>query len=87
MTRENTLKAHAALVDQMATTVGVDLEEAVISGAARFDDLADAVLRCTQCSDPEHCKGWLAQGEARTAPPAYCRNIELFADLKGKDAS
>lgn len=85
MSIETKLKAHAALVDQMAQKLGVDLEDAVLSGAARFDDVADAVLRCTECSDPGHCQGWLAQSGARDAPPAYCRNVDLFADLKGKD--
>lgn len=81
------LKAHAALVDQMAQTVSVDLEEAVLQGSARFDDLADAVLRCADCSDPSHCAGWLAEAKHRNAPPAYCRNTELFLALKREDAS
>ncbi len=86
MTMKQNLQAHAALVDRMAQTVGVDLEDAVLKGAARFDDLADAVLRCTQCSDPAHCAGWLADEQTRDAPPAYCRNIDLFATLKAEDA-
>ncbi len=81
------LKAHAALVDQMAQTIGVDLEEAVLCGSARFDDLADAVLRCADCSDPTHCAGWLAETKNPDAPPAYCRNTELFLALKREGAS
>lgn len=87
MTMKQNLKAHAALVDRMAQTVGVDLEEAVLQGTARFDDLAEAVLRCTQCSDPAHCAEWLEEDRQRDATPAYCRNKDLFAALKLEDAS
>ncbi|WP_050930429.1 DUF6455 family protein [Aestuariivita boseongensis] len=87
MTTTKNLKTHAALVDQMAQAVGVDLEEAVLSGAAKFDELADAVLRCTGCSDPGHCAGWLAQEAERSAPPAYCRNLDLFKSLKAGEPS
>lgn len=81
------LKTHAALVDRMAQAVGVDLEEAVLQGVADFDELAEAVLRCTGCSDPEHCTGWLDEDRARAAPPAYCRNTELLLSLKSDAAS
>ncbi len=87
MTMKQNLKAHAALVDRMAQTVGVDLEDAVLQGAARLDDLADAVLRCTDCSDPCHCAGWLDKAEHRDAPPSYCRNTALFLALKQDAAS
>lgn len=82
-----TLKYHADLVDRMARTVGVDLEGAVLDGTARFDDLADAVLRCADCSDPGHCARWLAEAETRDQPPGYCRNGDLFAALKTGAAS
>ncbi|MDK3017503.1 DUF6455 family protein [Pseudodonghicola flavimaris] len=77
------LKHHAALVDRMATTLGVDLETAVIEGRMAMDEIADAVLRCTGCADPGHCAGWLtahAQGADQT--PGYCRNKDLMARLQ-----
>jgi hypothetical protein len=77
-----TLKRHAALMDRMSEKLGVDLEEAVLTGLLRFDEVADAVLRCASCSNPEHCAGWLAESAARDAPPGYCRNTELFAALR-----
>lgn len=83
MQSPKTLKHHAALVDQMAETVVIDLEEAVLSGAARFDEVADAVLRCTECSDPEHCASWLKTAERQAEPPAYCRNFTLFTASRG----
>lgn len=85
MADPNTLKHHADLVDRMAQTVDVDLEDAVLSGAARFDDIADAVLKCTQCSNPGHCEDWLDRTRQADAPPTYCKNSALFARLKPGD--
>lgn len=82
-----TLKHHANLMDRMADTVGVDLQDAVIQGAARFDDIADAVLHCTECSNPAHCAAWLEKTPAAEEPPGYCRNAELFARLKAEAGS
>lgn len=85
MQSEKTLKDHADLVDRMATTLGIDLEEAILRGQMPSLDLADAVLRCTGCSNPGHCRSWLAQqdGTAKAAP-GYCRNAELFDELTPK---
>ena len=83
VTDRTTLRKHAALVDGMAEALGLDLEEAVLTGPDRsVEPLVDAVLRCTECSYPEHCSEW--QG-ARTGPaskpPGYCRNIDFLARL------
>ena len=83
MTDVAKLKHHADLLDRMASAVGVDLEQATAAvGGLTLDDLADAVLRCAGCPDPDHCATWLA---ARTEPvadtPGYCRNRELLARL------
>ncbi|MCE8008687.1 DUF6455 family protein [Aestuariivita sp.] len=75
------LKHHAGLVDRMAQTVGVDLEEAVLEGRMEFDALADAVLRCAGCSDPGHCAGWLDTAQPGAMPPGYCRNTDLLKAL------
>ncbi|MCR9126609.1 MAG: DUF6455 family protein [Rhodobacteraceae bacterium] len=77
-----TLKDHAALVDRMATTVGVDLEEAAFRGTMDFDEIADAVLRCTGCSKPDDCGQWMAQTPQADATPDYCRNAEMLARLR-----
>jgi len=83
-----TLKTHADLVDRMAGTVGVDLEEAMMEGRMTFDQLGDAVLSCTGCSQPETCRKWLAeQQEVVDAAPDYCRNRDMFRRLNaGKHA-
>ena len=79
MQSEKTLRRHAALVDEMATACGVDLEEAILRGKLTIPDLDDAVLACTGCTRPDACEARLAQG-VRGAP-AYCRNAELFGEL------
>lgn len=83
MQDRDTLKRHATLVDRMATALGVDLEDAALSGAMAMDEIADAVLRCTGCSDPTHCSGWLAEhGTGAERTPGYCRNKDLLARLR-----
>ncbi|WP_371225885.1 DUF6455 family protein [Roseovarius sp. 2305UL8-3] len=77
------LKEHADLVDRMAGTVGVDLEQVMMEGRMTFDELGDAVLSCTGCSQPETCKKWLAlQEEVVETAPGYCRNRDMFRRLE-----
>jgi len=83
------LRHHAGLLDQMAQARGIDLEEAVLEGQLRFDDIADAVLRCADCPNPGHCQRWLElqAGAARPAPdtPEYCRNREMLNAARPAD--
>ena len=83
MSANLTNKRHADLVDRMATTLGLDLEEKMMEGQLQIDTLGDAVLRCTGCSDPDGCERWLAEqtGIAPDSPP-MCRNADLFDLLK-----
>lgn len=88
MTANATLKTHANLVDRMAETLGLDLEETMMEGRMTIDQLSDAVLSCTGCTQPEACQHWLAD-QARPAPepPEYCRNRDMFTRLRaGKSA-
>lgn len=83
MQSTSTLKRHIDLVDRMANTMGVDLEEKIMAGQMRPSDLSDAVLACTGCANPEACGHWLAaQGGSAEAGPDYCRNGDLFSFLK-----
>ncbi|MDA7429963.1 DUF6455 family protein [Primorskyibacter aestuariivivens] len=76
------LRKHAALVDRMATARGLDLEEAALRGKISPDGIADAVLNCTGCTNPEDCAHWLETHSApEQAGPSYCRNADLFEDL------
>ncbi len=82
---ESTLRIHAQLVDRMADTLGLDLEESILRGQMQIDDLSDAVLRCTGCTQPGACQHWLAETpRPQATPPGYCRNSDLFADLKAR---
>ncbi|MCB1335185.1 MAG: hypothetical protein KDK26_16435 [Roseivivax sp.] len=80
MQSRETLRRHAALVDRMAQTLGIDLEEAAFRGKLSIPDVEDAVLRCTACTQPGACEHWLAARDGATAEttPEYCRNTELF---------
>lgn len=83
MQNENVLKRHAALLDWMASARGIDLEEAAMRGRIGLDDVSEAVLRCTSCSNPDHCAQWLdALESVADATPGYCRNADLFLKLQ-----
>ncbi|PIV78551.1 MAG: hypothetical protein COW54_08845 [Rhodobacteraceae bacterium CG17_big_fil_post_rev_8_21_14_2_50_63_15] len=79
-----TLKRHAELVDRMASSLGVDLEQKIMEAQMQFAALGDMVLACTGCANPEVCEHWLAQhrSEAAETAPDYCRNADIFARLK-----
>lgn len=79
----NNIKASARRVDRMAQLRGVDLQDAAIRGDMRFDEIADAVLGCSECSNPGHCDSWMEQQGKSVVPqtPGYCRNADLFARL------
>lgn len=83
MLNRTTLKRHARLVDEVAGKLGLDLEDSALSGNLSIGAIEDAVLRCANCSDPGGCERWLASttGMADEAPD-FCRNTELFHELK-----
>lgn len=83
MPDQNTLKRHAALLDNMANTLGIDLEEAAICGAFPMDEIPEAVLQCTQCANPEKCTRWMEQHpDGAELTPNYCRNREVLQALR-----
>lgn len=88
MTTNATLKDHADLVDRMADALGLDLEEVMMEGRMDIEQLSDAVLSCTGCTQPDTCRHWLdEQGNPSSEAPGYCRNGDMFARLKaGKTA-
>ena len=84
MSDTKTFKRHAGLVDQMANTLGLDLEEAMFEGRMDTEDVSDAVLSCTGCAHPDECENWLNKqtGSGGPAvPPQWCRNADLFERL------
>lgn len=82
MRNVSVLKRHAALVDRMASSLGVDLEAKTRRGAVSIDDLTDAVLRCTGCSNPDHCEARLSAETQAQTPPSYCRNKDFLRVLQ-----
>lgn len=83
MADQNKIKRHAALLDQMADTLGIDLEEAAICGAFPMGEISEAVLRCTACSNPETCTQWMKQHpDGAELTPDYCRNREILQALR-----
>lgn len=81
MSNREGLRRHAELVDQMATKLGVDLQHAAIGGAVSVDEITDAVLRCTGCTNPNHCENILASAASAGLPPEYCKNLDLLKRL------
>ncbi|GAA6179404.1 hypothetical protein NBRC116594_08420 [Shimia sp. NS0008-38b] len=82
MDRSITIKRHAALFDDMATQLGMDLQEAAIRGALSFDEISEAVTRCTGCSNPTDCAARLQVTQVAKDAPTYCRNVPLLHRLK-----
>lgn len=88
MSETTQMARHAALVDKMSTALGVDLEESVLRAQLRPDTLVDAVLSCTNCTNPGACETWLATRDGvEQQPPGYCRNTGLFAALKAGETA
>lgn len=74
---------HTKLVDRMAATQGVDIDEVVQRGDLPNADLRDAVYTCVGCSDVNPCEHWLdGHGKGAADTPSYCRNADLFKELK-----
>lgn len=77
------LRHHADLMDRMATTLGIDLEEKTLRGEMPFSEISEAVLRCTGCTGAGECEGWLQDHTAGSdQTPQYCRNSDLFKTLR-----
>ena len=79
------LGIHAALFDQMGQAVGLDLQEEAISGRLTFDEIAEAVLRCSRCAHPDTCQDWLGSTDRDAVggiAPDYCRNRDLLEYLR-----
>ncbi|MDF1716691.1 MAG: DUF6455 family protein [Antarcticimicrobium sp.] len=77
----HTLKRHAALVDRMASALGIDLEEAALAGRLAFDEIADAVLRCAGCVGAVRCAEISGTPASGVAAPVYCANRRMFSRL------
>lgn len=86
-----TLNRHAALMNRMAETLGVDLEEALRLGKISSADWRDALVECVGCVDPACCAQWLGEHAApedrlakppQDCPPEFCNNRMLMERLR-----
>lgn len=84
MAMSSKFAAHAELVEKMADTLGVDVEELMQRGRLSPEELDESVLRCIGCLEVGACQHFLAEDEdaARDEPPGFCRNKEFFEALK-----
>ncbi|MEE9387702.1 MAG: DUF6455 family protein [Paracoccaceae bacterium] len=74
---------HGALVDKMANTVGVDLDEAEQRGNLSGDQLRASVHKCLGCTNVTACEHWLDHHtNGANSPPDYCRNTGFFKGLQ-----
>ena len=86
------LNRHAAMMDRMARTLGIDLTDEMARDRLSGTDWREALMRCTGCPEPAECLQWLAmQEEAQgngqpraTATPDYCMNRLFMAALRGE---
>ena len=78
-----TLNRHAALMNRMAETLGIDLEEALRRGKISSAEWRDALVDCVGCDDPASCVHWLAEHgapedrlkqPAEEHAPGFCNN-------------
>ena len=76
------LKRHAALVDRMAISLGIDLEEKALRAEVSMDDLSELVFQCARCSNPDHCDQRMQVERSADHPPGYCRNSDVLMALK-----
>lgn len=80
------ISASADRMGRMATTVGTDLGEAIEDGMLGAGGLRAAVIRCQGCTDACACDSWLdSHAAGADVPPAYCRNADLFLELRQSD--
>ncbi len=85
MADRSTLRSHAALFDSMGQALGLDLQEDAIAGRLQFEEISEAVLRCSRCAHPQTCQSWLVDAvDAGSMPetPDYCRNRDLLGYLR-----
>lgn len=68
------------LMDQMVRKLGVDDTIAALPNGPAV--MREATLRCLACGYSDSCSAWLNEPRGRSGAPAYCRNHDLFDDLR-----
>ena len=81
MLGDKTRARHAALMHQMAETLGADLDRAELRGVLTPEAREDMLLACTGCAKPSGCAHWLARNAKAETGPDYCRNADILHRL------
>jgi hypothetical protein len=77
------VERHADLVGQMASTLDVDLAQAVQAGQVGEGALRSVVYNCMGCDAPAACKDWLnGHPDGAATAPDYCRNKSLLERIR-----
>ncbi|MBD3803353.1 MAG: hypothetical protein IE919_08930 [Thioclava sp.] len=80
------LNRHAAMMNRMAQLMGADLSAEMAQGRLSAEGWKDALVRCTECRDPEACVVWLSENDPEQtpshAPPSYCENRLMMSRLR-----
>lgn len=84
MSYDSKRDVHTQLVLRMADKQGVDLQELVLRSALSEDRFEQAVASCLGCIAPGACKCLLDAAEPRLNLPDFCRNGDLFDELRSK---
>lgn len=84
MSHVDRMMRHEALMTQMAERNGVDLNLAGQVGLIDPDEVFQATLACSGCSDVDACETHLATGQEGF--PSVCRNKEILRELQGEMA-
>ena len=74
---------HFWLTRSVARAMGVNLSEALASGALTVGDYAAMVTECRRCMHVESCQHWLAtEAVPRCAAYEACRNRDVLERLQ-----
>lgn len=82
MTDNSKRDVHDRLVLTMADRQGLDLQEMIVRAELSEEQFQHAVDRCMGCTQPDRCKGLLDNSGPSMKVPDFCRNDDLFAELK-----
>lgn len=84
MSYDSKRDAHTQLVLGMADRQGLDLQEMILRAELSEDQFDQAVDRCLGCTQPDACKCLLDSAVPQLNLPDYCRNGDLFDQLRAK---
>jgi hypothetical protein len=84
MSYETKREIHTQMVLGMADRQGIDIQERILRGELSEDQFENAVDRCLGCTQPGACKCLLDGTGSELKLPDYCRNVDLFNDMRSK---